>query len=248
MALVETESLVLKTYDLAEADKIIVFLTREHGIVRGVARGVKRLKSRFGSGLEPLSVINLTYFQKDTVELVSIQQADLVSSNFFIAGDLDFLQKFSYLIELLITFFPPHDPNEKLYRMTRAVLETAASNTSSLGAMQLYFEIWLLRLAGYLPDWSTCERCGSAVIGDAYLASSLSVNCAQCGVTRGNQRLTATELNIVETARTLSPTQFFAAHKPHPEQISGLSSILRRVLSQSAGRELRGEVSLAVRR
>ena len=65
MSLVESESLVIKSYNLAEADRIVVFLTREHGMIRGVAKGVKRLKSRFGSSLEPYSIVNLEYFQKD---------------------------------------------------------------------------------------------------------------------------------------------------------------------------------------
>ena len=57
MSLIETESLVIKSYNLAEADRIVVFLTREHGMVRGVAKGAKRLKSKFGSSLEPFSVV-----------------------------------------------------------------------------------------------------------------------------------------------------------------------------------------------
>ena len=53
MSLIETESIILRSYNLAEADKIVVLLTRDHGVVRGVAKGAKRLKSKFGSGLEP---------------------------------------------------------------------------------------------------------------------------------------------------------------------------------------------------
>ena len=160
MPLIETESLLIKTFNLAEADRIVVFLTREHGMVRGVAKGAKRLKSRFGSSLEPYSIVRLEYFQKDSVELVSIQKAELVQSNFAAASNPDFLQKFSYLGDLLITFSPPHDPNETLYRMVRACIETAAADPASLLSIGVYFELWLLRLAGYMPDWSKCDECG----------------------------------------------------------------------------------------
>jgi len=248
MALVETESLVLKSYDLAEADKIIVFLTREHGIVRGVARGVKRLRSKFGSGLEPLSVIRLTYFQKDASELVSIQQIDLIRSNFDIAADPEFLQKFSYLFELLITFSPPHDPNEKLYRMTCAALEAAAMDKESLAAIQLYFEIWLLRLAGFLPDWTRCERCGRAfdASADTVLSASLSLHCEACSSGKGNQVITSRELGIFRSTRNLSPIEFAAAVTDGLVEVARLSTIFRRVITQAAGREVRGEVSLAM--
>ena len=77
MGLIETEGLVLKSYSLAEADKIVVFLTQEHGLVRGVAKGAKRLKSKFGGSLEPFSIVRLTYFQKEDRELVSIQQSEI---------------------------------------------------------------------------------------------------------------------------------------------------------------------------
>ena len=148
MALIETESLVIKSYNLAEADRIVVFLTREHGMVRGVAKGAKRLKSKFGSALEPFSIVKLEYFQKDAVELVSIQNAELLQSYFAAVTNPDFLQKFSYLGDLLIALSPPHDPNETLYRMVKASVETAAADPNSLLSVGVYFELWLLRLAG----------------------------------------------------------------------------------------------------
>src|SRR3954453_14959839 len=144
MPLVETDSLVLKSYNLAESDRIVVLLTRDHGVVRGVAKGAKRLKSKFGSGLEPFSVVNATYFQKEAVELVSLQKTDLITSNFTAASEPAFLQKFSYLADLLITFSPPHDPNETLYRMARACIDAAAANRETLLATGVYFELWLL--------------------------------------------------------------------------------------------------------
>lgn len=109
MALVETESLVLKTYSLAEADKIVVLLTHDHGIVRGVAKGAKRLNSKFGSGLETLSTVRVTYFQKEVRELVSIDRIELLRSFFRSASDPGFLAKFAYLADILIAFSPPHD-------------------------------------------------------------------------------------------------------------------------------------------
>jgi len=111
MPLIETESLVLKTYNLAEADKIVLLLTRDHGIIRGVAKGAKRLKSRFGSALEPFSVARVSYFQKETLELVSIQKMELMESYFAAASNPEFLQKFSYLTDILVGSLPPHDPS-----------------------------------------------------------------------------------------------------------------------------------------
>ena len=86
MAVIETEGLILKSYSLAEADKIIVLLTQHQGLVRGVAKGAKRLKSKFGGALEPFSIVQVEYFQKEERELVSIRQIELLKSFFESAG------------------------------------------------------------------------------------------------------------------------------------------------------------------
>lgn len=248
MALIETESLVLKSYNLAEADKIVVLLTHDHGVVRGVAKGVKRLKSKFGSGLEPFSVVRVTYFQKEVTELVSIQNVELVRSYFAAAGDPEFLQKFSYLAELLIIFSPPHDPNETLYRMAKVCLETAAADNSALLGIGVYFESWLLRLSGFLPEWISCDQCGRPIADTetANLASNFHLMCGDCRRTSGTRVIDATERAIFVAARRLSPIEFAKFTADKPSHLKDLSVIFKRIISHSVGREVTGEISLAV--
>jgi len=247
MPLVETESLVIKSYDLAEADRIVVLLTRDHGVVRGVAKGAKRLKSKFGSSLEPYSIVRVEYFQKDSVELVSIQKIDLIESNFAVAGDPDFLQKFAYLGDLLVTFSPPHDPNETLYRMVRACIETAARDRSTLLSTGVYFELWLLRLAGYMPDWGKCDAC-SRLLGDLETASVLTNFHLICGNCRANSNkpLNTNGRAIAASARRLSPVEFAKFTVKSPDDLKYLSTILKQMISRVIGREVAGETSLAV--
>ena len=247
MPLVETESLIIKSYNLAEADKIVVLLTREHGVVRGVAKGAKRLKSRFGSGLEPFSLVRVEYFEKDSVELVSIQRVDLLQSNFTAASNPDFLQKFSYLADILIAFSPPHDPNETLYRMARACIDTAANDAASLLSTGVYFELWLLRLAGYLPDWSRCDTCGCGFDAQdgAKLTGDLCLNCFRCAASSG-QNIDASIRLLSLSARRLSPGDFADFARGREVELANLSAILKRLISQSTGREVAGETSLAL--
>ncbi len=75
MALVETEALVLRTYNFGEADKIVVCLTHAAGVIRAVAKGCRKLKSRFGAALEPFTLTRITYYQKENQELVALSQA-----------------------------------------------------------------------------------------------------------------------------------------------------------------------------
>lgn len=236
MPLIETEGLILKTYNLAEADKIVLLLTREHGIVRGVAKGAKRLKSRFGSSLEPFTVVRATYFQKETLELVSIQKLDLIGSYFSVASDPDFLQKFSYLIEILVDSLPPQDPNEMLYRMTRACLDAAAQMPDRLDAIGFYFEIWLLRLTGYLPQWRSCTLCARE-FGEneiAGLGVDQKLVCGNCRRLSSMIAIGPQERATLVYALKQTPTDF--AEREHRVSVRDLSEILKRTISQSLGR------------
>jgi DNA repair protein RecO (recombination protein O) len=237
MSLIETEALILKNYSLAEADKIVLFLTRTHGIVRGVAKGAKRLKSRFGSGLEPFSVINLAYFQKEERELVSIRNIELKKSLFEKASNVENLKTFSYLAELLSEFAPPNEPNELLYRMTVACLETAEEK--NLAKLRLYFEIWLLKLAGYLPLWSNCDDCKRLFLPDenAFLVVSFHLCCITCQKNRGNNLVTFQQRAIIRQVLTFSPGDFFNLTQ-NDDDILQISKITKRIISHVLGKEV----------
>ncbi|HTK38116.1 MAG TPA: DNA repair protein RecO [Pyrinomonadaceae bacterium] len=248
MPLVETEGLVLKSFNLAEADRIVVFLTRDHGVVRGVAKGAKRPKSRFGSGLEIFSIVRLTYFQKEILELVSIREAELQKSYFEAASNPEFLQKFSYLSDLLISFAPPHDPNETLYRMVRACLDTAKDNPAALAALGFYFELWLLRLGGYLPDWSRCDDCHRSFAENepANLQIDFHLLCKNCARARSDVSVSGEHRGLYLSALRLAPERFTEITVGQEEALTEVSRILRRLISQIVGREITGERSLVM--
>ena len=239
MGLVDTEGIILKTYSLAEADKIVVLLTQNEGLVRGVAKGAKRLKSRFGGGLEPFSIINISYFQKEERELVSIGRVELVKSFFEAAGNPQFLQKFSYLAELLLEFAPPHDPNERLYRMAKVCLETSAENPESLDSIGLYFELWVLKLGGYLPDWNKCGNCKKEIEKNVPVGLQINFHilCRHCQLSRNNWIVSPEQRRLFVEAQRLSPTNFVELAKTQNENVKEISKVLRRIISNILGRE-----------
>lgn len=245
----ESESLVLRSYNLAEADRIVVFFTRDHGIVRGVAKGAKRLKSRFGSTLEPFSNIDLTFFQKDDRELVSIQQVELNRSFFDAASDPEFLNTFSYIADLLMAFMPPHDPSEKAFRMTKACLETPLNGAGDLAAVRLYFELWLLRLGGYLPDWASCGDCGRIldVAETVVLTPDFHLTCAGCRSARHLSPISNIQRELFHSVQKQTPTAFLRIANQNHEAVIDLSSVLRQIISRVVGRDLMTEAGLALR-
>jgi len=243
MAIIETEGLVLKSYGLAEADKIVVFLTKEHGLIRGVAKGAKRLKSKFGGSLEPFSIVQLTYFQKEDRELVSIKTSEIIKSFFETAVNPFLFQKFAYIVDLLNDFAPPSDPNERLYRMARVCLETSNQNPEKLTQMILYFEIWLLKLGGYLPSWTTCDICKRDIQNNEI--TSLQINfhlaCRNCRKTRGDWLISVDEREVFLNAQKVSPTKFLELTESKFEASLEVSNILKRIISNVLGRDRIGE-------
>lgn len=212
MGLVEAEGIVLRSYNLAEADKIVVCLTRHAGVVRTVARGARRLKSRFGAGLEPFTVIALTYYEKEGRELVSLRNAEIIRSFFNLSGSAETVAALAYMSELVMEFAPPHEPNEKLFRMVRAVVESLADRPGDLPALVRYFEIWTLRLAGFLPDLRSCAECAKRLGEDShiYLNAEFKARCGSCS-NRIGKELSQTGHRQIHKAQRLTPTDFAAS-------------------------------------
>jgi DNA repair protein RecO (recombination protein O) len=198
MGLVETEAIVLRVYPLAEADKIVVCLTRSAGVVRAVAKGARRLKSRFGAGLEPFTLLHLSYFEKEHRELVTLRQTDIQRSYFNLAQRTETVAALAYLSELVMEFAPPHEPNEKLFRMVRATLESIPEGPSELAPLVRYFEIWTLKLAGFLPELRRCTECGKKISeeDDSYLNAEFKLRCAVCSHELGMLLAGATRAQI----------------------------------------------------
>lgn len=218
MALFETEALILRTYNLAEADKIVVCLSRSAGLIRGVAKGCRKLKNRFGASLEPFTLINLTYYEKEHQELVSFRQAEILKSRFNLSSNASILTGFSYIGDLLVDFSPPHQANDNLYRMALACFEAVSETPDDLDSVLRYFEVWLLKLEGFFPDLRSCANCHKTFGNESavYLGDDLSVRCLQCSTSRGgaiSKRL-HTQLR---TAEKLSPAKFAQESREVPE-------------------------------
>jgi DNA repair protein RecO (recombination protein O) len=237
MGLFETNAIVLKNYSLSESDKIVLFLTQKHGLIRGVAKGARRLNSKFGSGLEPLSVVNLAYYEKEQRELVSIQSIELKESFFQKASDFQLLSRFSYLIGLLTEFLPPNDADDVLFRMTRACLREVS--LENLEKITLYFEIWVLKQAGYLPNFSICGSCGADLNAsdNCFFTNAFEVFCLNCKVTSGKRLVGLKERRIISRILKTSPSDFCSATHDSLIDIENISEIMQSIISNIIGRK-----------
>jgi DNA repair protein RecO (recombination protein O) len=150
MPLFTADALVLRTYKLAEADRIVVFLTRDRGKKRGVAAHARRPRSRFTGALEPLTEVRVAYFERERRELVNLNYAEPVRSP-LAAANPESLAYTHYFAELIDAWAADADSDERLFRLGCSVLDALATGTP-LDALARYFECWLLRLQGVYPS------------------------------------------------------------------------------------------------
>ena len=243
MPLVETQAIVLRTYKLAEADKIAVCLTERVGVVRGVAHGARRLKSRFGAALEPFSLIALVFHEKEGRELVTLKQAEILRSYFSLARDYERFATLEHMSDLVLSFAPPHEPNEKIFRLLKACAEALAAAPGQTAALALYFETWLLKLAGFLPDWSACAQCGKGFEREevARLDGLHLLRCSACAPESARRVCGATRAWLRATQR-MGPLEFAQqaeGRAPAPAQ-GEIQSLTRRLIAHALEREARG--------
>ena len=149
MPLYTAEALILRTYKLGEADRIVVFLTRDRGKKRGVAPNARNSRKRFGAALEPLTEVRMAYFENERRELVGLNYAEPVRSPLS-APSPEALGYSHYFAELIDEWAAEADVDERLFRLGTAALEALVSG-APVEALARYFECWLLRLQGVYP-------------------------------------------------------------------------------------------------
>lgn len=149
MPLYTADALVLRTYKLGEADRIVVFLTRDRGKKRGVAKGARRAKSKFIGALEPMTEVRVAYFEKEQRELVGLNYAETIRSP--LSHVTESISYVGYFAELLDEWAQEADADDRLYRLGASMLDAMAAD-APVEPLARYFEYWLLRLQGVYPE------------------------------------------------------------------------------------------------
>jgi len=161
MPLHESEAIVLQSYPLGEADRLISFLSRTMGRMRGVAAGARKPKSRFGSTLERLSHVRIWFHERETRELVRISQCEIIES--FIDAFRDYpssiaLALFSEITQSVLPDREVADANFRLILLASQAIKRTAKPELPLA----YFALWSVKLGGWLPALDRCAKCGRA--------------------------------------------------------------------------------------
>jgi DNA repair protein RecO (recombination protein O) len=181
MPLKESEAIVLRTFPLGEGDRLVSFLDRQAGRLRGVARGARLPKSRFGSTLEVLAYIRIWYFERETRELVRINQCELIESFMDVQCDYASAIALALISEITDSVLGEREAADAQFRL---ILLTARA-VRVHGASQVvlaYFCLWTARLGGWLGSLDQCSRCSRSLkIEGAFHSSGFAeLSCSTC--------------------------------------------------------------------
>lgn len=158
MPLVESEAIILRSRPFGEADKLVSFLSRARGRLRGLAPSARRSRRRFGAALELLSHVRMWFFEREPRELVRLSQCELIEAYWDTRGDYARGLALSQAAELAELLLPEREPSDKAFRLLLATLE-GFKQREGFWLPLTYFQLWSVRLAGWLPALDSCGRC-----------------------------------------------------------------------------------------
>jgi DNA repair protein RecO (recombination protein O) len=193
MSLYRDRAVVLRTYKLGEADRILVLLTAGHGKVRAVAKGVRRTKSRLGGRLEPLNHVDLLLYEGRELDIVS--QADLVEPWRQLHEDLTRLAQGLAMAEAAEQVAQEGETTTPLYRMLVGALRALARQPGPLVVAAFYWK--LISLDGGAPMLGECAGCGAEAPGVELVAFDIAEGGALCQGCRRGQAVSPAALELV---------------------------------------------------
>jgi len=203
MPVYTADALILRTYKLGEADRIVVFLTRDRGKKRGVAKGARRPRSRYVGALEPMTRGEVAYFEREQRDLVRLNYVEPVRSP-LMARSEEALGHVGYFAELIDEWAPEAHADERLFRLGASMIEAIATG-APIDRLARYFEYWLLRLQGVYPALS-CVDCGGSLTPGAVMPPRAHMFvCRRCAPAGGGTDLSAGAMRFLASAGSLAP-------------------------------------------
>ena len=182
MPLKSDRAFVLLLYPYKERNAVAVLLTRHEGLKRAAVKGVRGRRPRLASTLTPLSEITAHFFEHEKGELVNLTDADLVKSAVPLLLKIPCPAVLDHLVESVMVFAQEGEANPNMFRLLRISVE-ALEEGLPWQQVKTYFDFWVLKFNGTLPDFSLC-RCGrrAAFWDSADLKPRCASHAEECAV------------------------------------------------------------------
>lgn len=186
MPLYRDEAVVLRAFPLGEADRILVLLTKQHGKVRAVAKGVRRLKSRFGGRLEPLMRVDVLLAQGKSLDVVS-QAVSISAYAGEICANYESYEYANVMLEVADALVSNEYTDEYMreyqdtsgqYSLLTAALSSLSKHKHAPDAIGMSYVLRALSIAGWSPRLTNCVVCGGGEDLCYFSPSSGGMMCA----------------------------------------------------------------------
>lgn len=241
MPLYTTEAVVIGSMDFGESDKILTFYSSSFGKMKGIAKGAKRSKKRFGINIEPFSLVKLHFFEKKEDSLVRVSQCDLINPFQGIRDDLFKIAYGSYMVEVMDKLAPERARHPELFILLTDFLGILEARGVTEDLLRV-FEVRLLDDLGFRPHVSNCVICHTSFTIGSKIRFSSEKGGALCAIC--SKGLSMTMPVSIGTLKTLD-----MAIKMEPVKIPRLvfsrevrnecKEILRGFIRFHTGRELK---------
>lgn len=232
-----SEALVIRHRRFGDSDRIVTLLTPARGKIDAIAKGALRPRSRLAGHLEPLTHAEVLLAHGRNLDIIT--QAQTIEGFAAIRDDLDRLSLALYLLELADRFTVEHAEADAVYRLLLvALLRLARGDGEQLVARS--FELGLLDVTGFRPQWRDCAACGEPVSADALAWSPLAggVICAACRAS--HPEAGPIEESVLKVLRYIQhePYEEAARVRLTPELASGLERVMHELMRAMAERDL----------
>jgi DNA repair protein RecO (recombination protein O) len=236
MPLVSTEAFVLRSYKLAENDKIVVLFSRAFGKIRLVAKGARKMKNRFGAALEVFSHVRVLFHEKENRDLLVLDKAEILYSPFEKQARLRTNFFLFYFAELIHEFYPEREKNPAAFRILLNI-ERAIQNQQNLDYLARYVELQLLHSQGVLSSVAACSYCSRAfesLLERRYLGASTEVFCKRCR----NQESMLLSTQVVKSIDAFERGSVSWADTMPGQILEELGSLNRILITRFLGKDL----------
>ena len=183
MSATKNPAFVLKTQDYRDTSLLADFYTRDHGRIRGIVKGIRDTRARFGGTLEPFSLNEILFYKKRKGgDLHLVTQVEAVDEYSALRQDLECLATASYCIEMIAELVEPEEPEPLIFHLLTDTFAFLSSGASRRRAARI-FEVKLLDILGFMPAIKHCVLCRAIPQETVYFNTAIGgIHCKDCAV------------------------------------------------------------------